>query len=287
MGSEIPLIRQCELVGLSRSSYYYSPRPVSPLNDLLMKLIDKQYTKTPFYGAPNMTVWLRRRGYKVNHKRIERLMRIMGIQAIFPKKRMSVPNKEHTVYPYLLRDMTISAPNEVWTTDLTYVRMRKGFIYLVAVMDWFTRYVLSWKISTTLDAAFCIDALERSLEAGRPKIFNSDRGSQFTGREFTGILEAQGISISMDGRGRVFDNIFIERLWRTVKYEEVYLKDYVDVWDAESNIDHYFRFYNTERPHTALQKKTPHEVYWGTSGSSASMHHTREGIHLNESVFLS
>lgn len=287
MEAALSLGRQCELIGLARSSYYYRPRPVSPLNELLMRLIDEQYTKTPFWGSPNITVWLKRQGYAVNHKRVERLMGVMGIQAIYPKKRLSLPNREHTIYPYLLRDMTISAPNQVWTTDLTYVRMRKGFIYLVAVMDWFTRYVLSWAVSITADASFCIEALNRALTITTPDIFNSDQGSQFTSRECTGILQSRGIRISMDGRGRVFDNIFIERLWRTVKYEEVYLKDYTDVWEAEWNLDRYFRFYNTERPHTALGKKTPHEVYWGMTEPSILAPHRQEGIHLNEPVFLS
>ena len=194
-----------------------------------MRLLDEQYTRTPFYGSPRMTAWLRSQDYPVNHKRVERLMRLMGIEAIYPKPRLSQGCPAHRVYPYLLRGVEVKRVNQVWSTDITYLRLRQGFLYLVAILDWFSRYVLSWRLSNSLDTSFCLEALDEALSRGRPEIFNSDQGSQFTSREFTGRLEAAGISISMDGRGRAFDNIFIERLWRTVKYEEVYLKDYEGV----------------------------------------------------------
>jgi len=202
------------------------PRPESALNQELMRLIDEQYTRTPFYGSPRMTAHLRRQGFGINPKRVRRLMRRMGLEAVGPKPRLSRANKKHRKYPYLLRDLDIRRPDQVWCSDITYIRLSGGFVYLTAVMDWHTRYVLSWELSNTLDASFCVSALERALGRSKPEIFNSDQGSQFTGGEFTGRLKSAGIRISMDGRGRVFDNIFVERLWRTVKYEEVYLKDY-------------------------------------------------------------
>ena len=262
MAESLPFYRQCELIGLPRSSYYYRACPVSPANLLFMKLIDEQYTKRPSYGAPQMTAWFRRQGYPVNHKRVERLMRVMGIQALFPKKRLSKPDREHLIYPYLLRGLDIDHPNQVWCTHLTYIRMRKGFMYLVAIMDWFSRYVLSWAVSITMETAFCIEALRSALSLGTPEIFNSDQGSQVTSTDFTSLLVSNAIRISMDGRGRVFDNIFIERLWRTIKYEEVCLKDYADPWEVEDNLNEYFRFYNTERGHSSLGYKTPEEVYY-------------------------
>ncbi len=228
----IPICRQCELLSLSRSSFYYQPVPVSDFNLRLMGLIDRQYMKDPSGGVPRITKWLRRQGFKVNRKRIARLMRSMGLQGVVPKRRLSTPNKEHKVYPYLLKGMDISRPNQVFCSDITYIPMRKGFIYLTAVMDWASRYVLSWKVSLTLDAAFCVEALEEALAIKTPEIFNTDQGSQFTSKEFTDILKKNNVAISMDGKGRVFDNIFIERLWRTVKWEEVYLKDYATVAEA-------------------------------------------------------
>ena len=259
--SVIPVSRQCELLGLSRSSYYYQPRPVSNFNLELMRLIDEQYTKTPFYGVPRMTVWLKRQRYEVNHKRVARLMRLMGLQAIYPTRKTSVPSKEHKIYPYLLRDIKIERPDQVWCADITYVRMYRGFIYLIAIMDWFSRFILAWEVSITMDVDFCIRALDRALAKSIPEIFNTDQGSQFTSTDFTGRLEGSEIAISMDGRGRVFDNIFIERLWRTVKYEEIYLHDYQNVREAKAGLSRYFCFYNKERFHSSLENLTPEEVY--------------------------
>jgi len=260
---QISIQRQCELLSLARSSFYYEPASESPENLQLMSLIDEQYVRTPFYGIARMTAWLRSRGYEVNHKRVERLMGLMGIQAIYPKPRLSKSSPDHRLYPYLLREVSISRVNQVWSTDITYVRLRQGFLYLVAILDWFSRYVLSWQLSNSLDTSFCLAALDEALEKGKPDIFNSDQGSQFTSREFTGRLEKARIQISMDGRGRVFDNIFIERLWRSVKYEEIYLKDYRVVADAESGLGNYFEFYNRERLHQSLGYQTPASIYYG------------------------
>lgn len=217
MNEEIPIYRQCELLELPRSTYYYEPAGESEYNLELMRLIDEQYTRAPFYGARKLTAWLRRQGHKVNRKRVQRLMRLMGIEAIYPKKRLSVTSDENKKYPYLLRSLSIKEPDHVWSTDITYIRMTRGFLYLIAIIDWYSRYVLSWELSNTMDRGFCLQALERALRDSKPEIFNSDQGSQFTSQEFTGRLEEAGIQISMDGRGRVFDNIFIERLWRTLK----------------------------------------------------------------------
>ena len=261
----IPVYRQCELLRLARSSLYYRPRESRAEQDrCLMRLIDEQYTRTPFYGIRRMTVWLRNQGHAVNHKKVSRLMRMMGIEAIYPKRRLSLADSRHKKYPYLLRGLTIDRADQVWATDITYIRMRHGFVYLVAILDWFSRYVVGWAVSITLDVEFCVETLHAALDFSKPEIFNSDQGSQFTSKSFTGVLEAHGITISMDGRGRAFDNIFIERLWRSVKYEEVYLKDYDSVSDAVRSLGEYFRFYNLERPHQALGYQTPHKVY--TSG---------------------
>jgi putative transposase len=261
----IPLWRQCELLGLSRSTFYYSARGEDELNERLMRLLDEQYMRTPFFGVERMTQQLNRdladEGIRVNEKRVRRLMRLMGLEAIYPKPRTSVANAQHLVFPYLLRDLAIERPDQVWCTDITYIPMQRGWVYLVAVMDWFSRCVLSWEVSVTLDSSFCVDALERALGLGTPEIFNSDQGSQFTSCAFTGVLLGAGVSISMDGRGRVFDNIFIERLWRSVKYEEVYLHDYQTVAEAVRGLGRYFGFYNHERPHQALDGRTPAEVY--------------------------
>jgi putative transposase len=259
----ISIQRQCELLDLARSSFYYEPARESPQNLLLMRLIDEQYTRRPFYGIPRMTAWLQQQGWRVNHKRIERLMRLMGIQAIYPKPQLSKSNPQHRVYPYLLRDVKITRVNQVWSTDITYVRMRQGFLYLVAVLDWFSRYVVSWQLSNSLETSFCLVALDEALAKGKPEVFNSDQGSQFTSREFTGRLAEAGIQISMDGRGRAFDNIFIERLWRSVKYEEIFLKDYEVVADAEQGLASYFDFYNDERLHQSLRYQTPASIYGG------------------------
>lgn len=282
--SEIPISRQCELLGLSRSGYYYQPVGESPLNLQLMNLIDEQYTKTPFYGVNRMSAWLRRQGFEVNPKRIRRLMRKMGLEAIYPARRLSVSSAEHKKYPYLLRGLVIERPNQVWCADITYIRMLQGFLYLVAIMDWYSRYVLAWRLSNTLDVGFCIEALEESLRVGRPGIFNTDQGSQFTSIEFTGRLERYEIRISMDGRGRVFDNIFVERLWRTVKYEEVYIHSYETAMNAHDNLTKYFEFYNRERPHESLGYQTPHEVYFKEGKNNRQVDKL---IHLNKVYFLS
>jgi putative transposase len=253
--------RQCELVGVARSSVYYQAAGESTDNLALMRLLDEQYTRTPFYGVRRMTEWLHTQGHAVNHKRVARLLRVMGIEAIYPRKRLSQPAPGHQVYPYLLRGVAIERPDQVWSTDITYIRLRRGFAYLVAVLDWYSRYVLSWELSATLETGFCLAALERALGAGAPEIFNTDQGSQFTSADFTGRLQAAGIAISMDGRGRALDNVFVERLWRTVKYEEVYLRDYADLADAVSQLGRYFRFYNRERLHQALGYRTPQQVY--------------------------
>lgn len=258
---EITVSRQCELLGLSRSGLYYRPRGDDALNERLMRLIDEQYTARPFYGVAKMTACLRRGGEEVNPKRVRRLMRLMGLEAIYPKPRLSLQNKANPVYPYLLKGLTIDRPDQVWATDITYIRMYRGWVYLVAVMDWFSRYVLSWEVCTTLDVSFCLAALERALERSRPEVFNTDQGSQFTSAAFTGKLHEAGVRISMDGRGRAYDNIFVERLWRSVKYEEVYLHEYQTVAEAVYGLDQYFGFYNDERPHQSLNYRTPAEVY--------------------------
>ena len=259
----IPIYRQCELLGLARSSYYYESTGVSELDLTLMRQIDAQYMETPFYGARRMTAWLSTQGFHVNHKRISRLMRLMGIEAIYPKPKLSVPDNERKIYPYLLKGVEIRRPDQVWSSDITYIPMHRGFVYLVAVMDWYSRYVLSWEVSVTMDVDFCASALERALLKGSPEIFNTDQGSQFTSRQFTGILQAGGIRISMDGKGRAFDNIFIERLWRSVKYENVYIHDYGNVKECVRGISDYFQLYNDRKPHQALGYKRPEEVYFG------------------------
>jgi putative transposase len=230
-------------------------------NLALMRVIDELYTRTPFYGRPKLTEKLKQMGYQVNHKRVGRLMRKLGLAAICPKPKLSVGSAGHKIYPYLLRDVAIARSNQVWSTDITYIRLRQGFIYLVAILDWYSRYVLAWEISNTMDVSFCLSTLDRALKKATPEIFNSDQGSQFTSNEFTARLAAADIRISMDGRGRVFDNIFIERLWRSVKYEEVYLHDYENVPAAITGLARYFHFYNHERLHQALDYRTPAQVY--------------------------
>jgi putative transposase len=258
---QLSVAQQCALLGLARSSWYYTPQGESLENLALMRKIDEQYTQTPFYGIRRMTAWLRQQGYAVNHKRVGRLLRLMGLEALYPKPRLSVPGAVEKRYPYLLRGRPITAVNEVWSTDITYVRMQHGFLYLVAVLDWYSRYVLAWELSNTLDTGFCLTALESALAHGQPTIFNTDQGVQFTSAAYTRRLEQAGIQISWDGRGRALDNVFVERLWRSVKWEEVYLKDYQTVAEAVSGLDHYFRFYNHERPHQALGYQTPAQVY--------------------------
>jgi putative transposase len=258
----LSLRRQCELLGLNRSSWYYEPAQESPENLHLMRLIDEQYTRTPFYGWPRMTAYLREdKGLPVNHKRVQRLMQIMGLQAIYPKPRTTVVAPAHRVYPYLLRGLTIEHADQVWSADITYIPMAQGFMYLVAILDWFSRYVVTWQLSNTLDGRFCLDALRVALQQGRPAIFNTDQGVQFTALDFTQTLEHAGIRISMDGRGRALDNVFVERLWRTVKYENVYLMDYASVPELEAGLRTYFHFYNHERLHQSLGYHTPASVY--------------------------
>lgn len=258
----ISIQRQCELLGLARSSWYYQPAQETPYNQRLMNLIDQQFTQTPFYGVRRMSAWLRTQGEMVNPKRVRRLMRKMGLCAIYPKLNLSDPGDNDRHYPYLLKGFEISFPNQVWSTDITYIRLAQGFIYLVAVIDWFSRYVLSWQVSNTMDVSFCLDALERALSLGNPVIFNTDQGAQFTSTGFTHRLEKQGISISQDGRGRALDNVFVERLWRSVKYEEVYLKSYSSVPEAILGLDTYFRFYNQQRLHQSLGYRTPESVHY-------------------------
>jgi len=262
---QISIVRQCELLGLARSSLYYAACRDTHYNEHLMRLLDEQYMKTPCYGVAKMTAWLRREGHSVNPKRIRRLLRLMGLEAIYPgpKLKLSHPNKAHKLFPYLLRGVSIDQVNQVWSTDITYIRMYQGWVYLTAVMDWYSRYVLSWEISVTLEPAFCIEALERALAQATPSIFNSDQGSQFTSPDFTDVLLNRGIQVSMDGRGRYLDNIFVERLWRTVKVEEVYLRDYDTVAEAVYYLGRYFEFYNHERLHESLGYQTPAEVYVG------------------------
>jgi putative transposase len=254
--------RQCELLELNRASYYYTPATESPLNLVLMRCIDEQYLKTPFYGWPRMTAYLRSLGYEVNHKRVQRLLQVMGLQALYPKRRTTVAAPEHHVYPYLLRGLAIERPNQVWSIDITYVPLAaQGFMYLVAILDWYSRYVLAWELSNTLDGHFCQVALHQALGQAQPEIFNSDQGTQFTARAFTAILEGAGVQISMDGRGRYHDNIFIERLWRTVKYEDIYLQNYATVPALYTGLARYFTFYNEERLHQSLAYRTPAAVY--------------------------
>jgi putative transposase len=258
---EISIRRQCQLLGANRSGLYYQPLGESEENLMLMRLIDEEYTRHPIYGSRRMKAWLCGQEYQVGRNRVRRLMRLMGIQAIYPKPKLSQQGEGHRVYPYLLKGVEVTRVNQVWSTDITYIRMAGGFVYLVAVMDWYSRYVLSWGLSVTMELDFCVETLKRALRRGQPEIFNSDQGSQFTSERFTGELQTRGITISMDGRGRCFDNIFIERLWRSLKYEEVYLHEYKLVPDARAGIGNWFRFYNQERLHQSLGYRPPAELY--------------------------
>ena len=263
---EYPLItlsRQIELLGMSRSGFYYQPH-LDPYEEVLIRLIDEIYTEFPSYGSRKIKKQLARQNHFVCRERVQRLMREMGIEAIYPKPRTSVPHPDHKVYPYLLRGVDINRVNQVWSCDITYIRMKQGWLYLMAIMDWYSRFVLSWELSITMETDFCLTALNRALAVTKPDIFNSDQGSQFTSRAFTGLLSDHDIQISMDGRGRCFDNIFVERLWRSVKYEEVYLHDYVSVKEAIQSINAYFVRYNYRRLHQSLGYLTPAEVYGGT-----------------------
>ena len=265
---QLSVARQCALLGLNRSSAYYKSVGVSAEDLELMRMLDEQYTRLPFYGSRRMAAWLRTLGHSVGRRHVGTLMRQMGLATVYQKPRLSVPNKDCVRYPYLLRGVKVEAVNQVWICDITYIRMPKGFIYLMAVIDWHSRFVLSWTISITLDIQFCMDALNRAFEFGAPIIFNSDQGSQFTSEMFTNRLLEAGCQVSRDGRGRAIDNIFVERLWRSVKYEEVYLCDYVDVADAKRRLSAYMTFYNEERVHQALGYKTPGSVYRASSSEA-------------------
>ncbi len=259
---EVSLSTQCELLSISKGALYYKPITMDPFSVAVMAFIDRQHMQTPFYGSRKLVVELGKNGYIVNRKRVQKLMRKMGISAIYPKRSLSQRNKAHKIYPYLLKDVKIDTPNFVWSTDITYIQLREGFLYLVAIMDWYSRYVLSWRLSNTLDVSFCLEALEEALGKGTPAIFNSDQGSQFTSKDFTKILLDNGVKISMDGKGRVFDNIFIERLWRSVKYENVYLMGYETCEETIDGLGSYFKFYNHQRPHQALGYKVPYEIHY-------------------------
>ena len=253
--------QQCELLEVNRAGWYYEPVPESADNLSLMRRIDEQYLTTPFFGSRQMTAWLRRQGLVVNRKRVQRLMRLMNLEAIYPKPRTTQRGVGHKIYPYLLRDLTITRPNQVWGGDITYVPLCHGFLYLVAILDWYSRYVVAWRLSNSLEGSFCNECLDEALKRGKPEIFNTDQGVQFTCEAFISRLLAQEVAVSMDGRGRALDNVFVERLWRTVKQEHVYLYEHTTVWEAEDGLAAYFRFYNDERPHSRLGNRTPAEVY--------------------------
>lgn len=289
--SRLSMRQQCQLLKLNRSSLYYQSKPEDSDNVELMRLLDEEYTMHPFKGVLRMTKYLEDLGYHVNPKRVRRLLRMMGIMAIYPQKNLSASHPAHKKYPYLLKDLTVDQANMVWCTDLTYIRLNQGFIYLSVIMDWYSRYVLSWGLSNSMEASFCVGTLEDALlYYGKPDIFNSDQGSQYTSTEFTGLLLANDIKISMDGRGRAFDNIFIERLWRSVKYEEVYIKDYADMQEAKRSLKRYFEFYNYERHHQGLAYKKPAEVYFNTSYKNADADEFKEkllsGLKPNENICL-
>ena len=260
--AQLPVVKQCQLLGVSRSSVYCQRAPIAEEDLAVMRLLDEVHLARPFLGSRRLVDELRVRGYRVNRKRVQRLMQLMGIEATYPRPRTSTPNKAHEVYRYLLRDLVPERANQVWVSDITYLPMAHGFAYLVAVMDLFSRKILSWQVSNTLDSRFCVEALEEALRKyGKPDIFNTDQGAQFSARAFTSVLEQHGVQISMDGKGRWIDNVFIERFWRSLKYEEVYLYAYNDLKQAKQGTERYIRYYNYERRHTSLNKQTPHEVY--------------------------
>ena len=260
--NDLSIARQCELIQLARSTYYYDPLPESELNLQLMRMIDEQYIITPFYGHRKMTEQLKKTGEQVNKKRILRLMKVMGLEAMYPKPRTSIGNKEHYKFPYLLNNLKIVKPNQVWGTDITYIPLETGYLYLVAILDLFSRYVIAWNISNNMESDFCIQALEEALRNGIiPEIMNSDQGAQYTSKAWTGLLKKQSIAISMSGKGRCWDNIFVERLWRSLKYEEVYPKNYSTGQEAKEGIDWYFHFYNNKRLHEKLRYNTPQDIY--------------------------
>ncbi len=261
----ISITQQCALLDVGRTTFYYRPQ-ISPKKLKLLQRIDELYTEDPTRGTRRMSTALKKQfGLNAGRGKVRKLMRIMGIAAIYPVKRLSIANQQHKKYPYLLRGVAITRVNQVWSTDITYVRLKGGFVYLAAIIDWYSRYVLAWRLSTTLDTRFCTEALNEALEKhGTPEIFNTDQGSQFTSADFTGILEAHNIKISMDGKGRALDNVFVERLWRTVKYEDIYLKEYESVRSCKKGLDHYFTRYNTKREHQSLEGNYPAEIYFGT-----------------------
>ncbi len=261
--AQLSVRRQCELLGLNRSSFYYQAATASADNLRLMRLLDEEYTRHPFYGSRKLTWWLQQQGEEVNRKRVQRLMRLMGLEALYAKPRLSQGGNDHQVFPYLLRGVTIERRNQVWSTDITYVPLTAGFMYLAAIIDWYSRYVIAWRLSNTLDGSFCVAMLDEALRRGRPEIFNTDQGVQFTARAFTDRLQAAGVQVSMDGRGRCLDNVFVERLWRTVKYEDIYLYRYENVPELQRGLQRYFPFYNEERFHQALDYRTPAAVYRG------------------------
>jgi putative transposase len=277
--STLPLTRQCQLLDLPRSSVYYQPVPASEEDLHLMALLDRKYLATPYCGSRRMALWLQDQGYRVNRKRVQRLMELMGIEAIYQKTETSKREQGSQIWPYLLRGLSVVRSNRVWCADITYIPMPKGFLYLIAVMDWHSRFVLSWRLSNTMDTHFCMEALEAALSCGRPEIFNTDRGSQFTGEPWTKMLLNQGIQISMNGRGRCLDNVFVERLWRSLKYEEVYLKAYMNGLEAHSNIGEYLHFYNWERRHQSLHYLMPQAVY--EAGSLTACLQTQEVLTPN------
>jgi putative transposase len=258
---EISIRKQCELAGLNRRSYYNDRQPETDENLMFMKLIDREYTDRPFYGSRRMVQMLKKHKHQVNRKRVQRLMRKMGLEAIYPKRRLSFRGQDSEVFPYLLRDVKIDHPDQVWAADITYIPMKNGFMYLVAIIDWYSRKVISWDLSNSMTSDFCVRALELALRQGTPEIFNTDQGSQFGSKEFTKLLKDKGVKISMDSKGRCYDNIFVERFWRTVKHEEVYIKAYIDGHEARQELEKYFRFYNMERPHQSFDYKTPDKVY--------------------------
>jgi len=260
---KLSIVKQCELLGVNRASFYYQPKPVSELDLMLMNKIDEIYTEFPYYGYRKITAQLRRDNFQVNRKRIARLMQVMGLKAIVPKRNLSKAAKQNAKYPYLLKEVDVNHPNHVWGTDITYIRACKTWFYLTAILDWHSRYVLAWRLSSSMSSGFCLDCLEEALQIGQPEIHNSDQGAQFTSEDYLSILKSYSdIKISMDGRGRCFDNIFTERLWRTVKYEEVYLHDYTSQTEAESSLKKYFDKYNHRRLHESLNYQTPAEVYY-------------------------
>lgn len=259
---ELSLSHQCRLMALNRSSYYSEAVGESTFNLQMMHLIDREYTAHPFYGSRRMMAWLCARGHIVNRKRVQRLMQTMGLEAIYPKPNLSKANVGHKKYPYLLRGVVAAFPNHIWSTDITYIKLSSGFAYCTAIVDWYSRHIIAWRISNTLDTGFCIEALEEALRSGKPEIFNTDQGAQFTSTAFTSVLENAGVKISMDGRGRALDNVFVERVWRSLKYEDIYLKDYESVKMAREGIGRYFCFYNNERLHQSLDYRCPRDVYF-------------------------